>query len=395
MKIGIDARFLTHPQAGGFKTYTQNLIAALAEVDQENEYVLYVDRELDSHHPVPRASNMECKIVRGKWPLLGMLVREQFGLAQAGWRDRLDLLHCPALTAPLLVSCPLVVTLHDTLWHTVSLFQSRLTLRRQLMASYYRRVPERAARKASVIITVSKAAKADIVNRLGIPPERVVVTYEAAASDFKPVSNPDRLNAVRAKYALPSSFVMAIGSADPRKNIDLLLNAYARLPEYVRNLHHLAILWTHPDMVKQIQYRVELLRLTRHCHFLHDVSTEDMVRLYNAAELFVFPSRYEGFGLPPLEAMSCGTAVIASNNSSIPEILADAAYLVDAERPEQIAQAMIDLLGSAPARTELVRRGLQHAALFSWNHCARQTVEVYRQCARRANRPMQNFPMTA
>ena len=380
MKIGIDARFLTHPQQGGFKTYTQNLIAALADVDQENDYVLYLDREPDCDKAVPRAPNMAWRVVRGDWPPLGMPLREQFGLALAGWRDRLDLLHSPALTAPLFLPCPLALTLHDMIWHEPRASQARITFKRQLMASYYRRVPEWAARKAAVIITVSEAAKTDIVTRLGIAAEQVVVTHEAPAPIFKPVREPARLDAVLKKYALPPSFVMAIGSADPRKNISMLVDAYARLPEKIRSLHHLVIVWTHHHLAQEIARQVQSLGLMQHCHFLRGVSNQDMVLLYSAAVLFAFPSRYEGFGLPPLEALACGTPVVAANNSSIPEVVGDAAVLFDAECAEEMAQVMARLLTDDRERTEMAQRGLQRAARFSWARCAQQTVAAYRQC---------------
>jgi glycosyltransferase involved in cell wall biosynthesis len=381
MKIGIDARFLTHPQAGGFKTYTQNLIAALAREDRGNDYVLYVDRQPNGEAPaIPWAPNIVLRIVRGEWPMLGMLLREQIGLAWAARRDQIDVLHSPALTAPLFLSCPLVITLHDTIWYTRPASSLHTSFRRRLMTSYYRHIPRWAARKAAVIITVSKTAKADIVSRLGISPDQVVVTYEAAAPDFQPVPDPARLNAVRAKYALPLGFIMAIGSADPRKNISFLLDAYARLPDKMRGQHHLVIVWTHQYLAKEIARQVESLGLTQYCHFVHSVNNQDLVCLYNSAALFVFPSRNEGFGLPPLEAMTCGTAVIAANNSSIPEIVGDGAMLFEPEYVEKLVQAMVLLLTNDRERFELVRRGYRRAASFSWTGCAQQTLAAYRKC---------------
>jgi len=395
MKIGIDARFLTHPQSGGFKTYTQNLIAALAQVDRENEYVLYLDRLPRGEGTIPHVPNMELKVVNGTWPpLLGMLLREQLGLVQAARRDRLDLLHCTALTAPLFPSCPLILTLHDTIWHEQQSWQKApISARRWLMARYYRCVPEWAALKAASVITVSEAAKADIVTRLGIATENVVVTHEAAGPAFSPKRNSSQIHEVRTRFALPPDFVLAIGSADPRKNIAGLVSAYGQLPDEVRNSHHLAIVWTHHELAKEIARQVESLGLTQHCHFLSGVSNEDLAFLYNGAVLFAFPSRYEGFGLPLIEAMACGTPVAAANNSSIPEIVGDAALLFDAERPDQMAQSMACLLSDRGKRIELAQHGLRRAAKFSWARCAEETIAAYRRCSLAAGRTPNPSPV--
>jgi glycosyltransferase involved in cell wall biosynthesis len=396
MKIGIDARFLTHPQPGGFKTYTENLITALAEVDPENEYVLYLDRTPNSETAIPHAPNMKSRIVKGEWlPLLGMPVREQVGLARAAGHDRLDLLHCPALTAPLFPPCPLVLTLHDAIWHEpLPRREVPITAKRQLMSWYYRHVPEWAARNAALVITVSEAAKTDIATQLSIPSEKVVVTHEAAGPPFRPERDTCQLDSVRAKFTLPPDFVLAIGSADPRKNVVGLIDAYGQLPEELRRLHHLVIIWTHHALTNEIARRIESLGLMQYCHFLSGVSNGELVLLYNAARLFAFPSRREGFGLPLLEAMACGTPVVAANNSSIPEVVGDAAMMFDADNPEQMAHSMGCLLGDANKCQELAQRGLRQASKFSWVRCAEETVGAYRQCSSVTGRRLNPNPVS-
>ena len=187
MRIGIDARFLTHPQAGGFKTYTQNLVAALAQVDRENEYRLYVDREPAS--PLAYGPNFQVCVVPGTLPMLGMVWREQVGLARRAAQDKLDLLHAPNLTAPLRCPCPTVITVHDMIWLWPERFSPGKTAsrKRDLMRRYYQDVPRRAAQAAAGIITVSQASKDDIVRDLGIPAGRIHVTYEAAGAAYGPV----------------------------------------------------------------------------------------------------------------------------------------------------------------------------------------------------------------
>jgi glycosyltransferase involved in cell wall biosynthesis len=381
MRIGIDARFLTHPQPGGFKTYTEQLIWALLEVDPENEYVLYVDRPSDSPAIAPLAPNATVRVVPGTAPFIGMPWREQIGLTMQAKRDQIDVLHALCLTAPVNAPCPLVVTIHDTIWMSPRRFsQQQKRGKCSLMDVYYRYVPQIVARRASAVITVSHDARAAIVQHLGIPAHRVFVTYEAAAPIYRTLDRSRAIDAVQQRFGLDADFILALGSADPRKNISTLLRAYALLPERLRVNHNLAIVWTHPLLADSILAEARANGIEGQLRFLQRVSNDDLVNLYNAAGLFVFPSRYEGFGLPILEAMACGAPVVASNNSSIPEVAGNAALLVDAESPSSIAHAMERVFSDESLRDELIARGVQRGASFSWQRCARETVAVYQKC---------------
>lgn len=381
MRIGIDARFLTHPQPGGFKTYTRNLIAALADIDAKNEYVLYIDRPADQDTPLPDQPNFTTCIVPGSLPLLGMPWREQVGLSRQATRDKLDLLHSPSLTAPLCLTCPSVVTIHDMIWFFPERFSkgSPSSGKRKLMGWYYRFVPHFAARRAAALLTVSQAAKESIVRHLGLPPSQIFVTHEAAGHIYRRVDDPEKIEALRQKHNLVSDFILAIGSADPRKNIATLVRAYALLPTFLQEQYQLAIVWTHNLLAADLAEQIEALDINSRLQFLERVSDEELVLLYNAASLFVFPSLYEGFGLPLLEAMACGTPVVAANNSSIPEIVGEAALLIEAEDTEAMAGTIARVLVDEILRTVLIEKGLKRAASFSWTKCARQTVAVYRR----------------
>jgi len=380
MKIGFDARFLTHPQVGGFKTYTTNLIAALAEVDRENEYVLYVDRPITDATHIPPSPNFVSRIISGSGHLLGMPWREQVGLVRAARRDRIDLLHSPALTAPLYVGCCSVVTIHDMIWSSPrqGAGSSRRSLRRRLMQSYYEVVPRYAARRASAIITVSHVVRRDIIRQLSADPESVHVTYEAPHRHFRrrPAGQVDHVRRMR---DLPPAFVLAIGSADPRKNVGTLIRAYALLPPALRTVYRLVVVMTHSLLASELTRQVEVLGLAKHVHLLDGVTDEDLVLIYHAASLFVFPSVSEGFGLPVLEAMACGTPVVASDTTSIPEIAGDAALLVDPLDTAALADAMSRCLTDDAVRSRLIRAGSARAAMFSWERCARETIDVYQQ----------------
>ena len=378
MRIGIDARFLTHPQAGGFRTYTRSLVAALADVDHDNEYVLYVDRAPET--PLALGPNFTVRPVPATVPLVGMAWREQVELPRLAAQDHLDLFHAPSLTGPLRLDCPTVVTIHDMIWRRE--LPRRLSLNKHaVMDWYYRHVPERAARRANAIITVSRASGDSITQGLGTPPEHVHVTYEAAHARFRPVAEPDALAGVRAKFGLPDSFLLAMGSADPRKNVAGLLRAYAALPAQEQARCPLAIVWANPHLASGLAELGEALGIRPHLHFLQGVEDEDLVLLYNAATLFVFPSHYEGFGLPLLEAMACGTPVVASNNSSIPEIAGDAALLVDSNDDAALAGALAQVLSDEGLRARMAEQGKAQASEFSWARCARETMAVYQEAS--------------
>jgi glycosyltransferase involved in cell wall biosynthesis len=381
MRIGIDARFLTHPQHGGFKTYTENLIAALAEIDHTNEYVLFLDREPDQGVQLPEASNFAWQVVPGEAPMFGMVWREQVGLVRHVRQVRLDLLHSPCLTAPLWPGCPLAVTIHDMIWlHPERFRQSNsLTIKRRLMEWYFRYLPQAAIKHATLIFSVSQAAKDSIVDHFQMDERRIVLTPAAASSRFRKVDDVEALEAVRSKYGLPSNFILAIGSADPRKNLQTLIRAYAQLPAAVRAEHKLALVWTHSLLAHDMRALIERLGMAEDVLFLEGVSNDDLVLLYNAAAMFVFPSRYEGFGLPPLEAMACGTPVAAADNSSIPEIVGDAALLFQAEDVGAVADAILRVLTDKPFADAMRAKGLQRAAGFSWHRCAERTLEGYRK----------------
>ena len=381
MRIGIDARFLTHPQKGGFKTYTENLISALAEVDKDNSYILFLDRPADQHTKLPQQSNFTCRVIPGENPVYGMPWREQIGLPHFAAKDRLDLLHSPCLTAPLRLKCESIVTIHDMIWFSSSNYSARapVPFKRKLMNWYYSRVPQLAARKSSLVLTVSQASKDRITQKLGIPAEKIFVTYEAASPIFCQTQDVEQIGGIRTKYNLPSDYILAIGSADPRKNITTLVQAYAQLPADLKTAYQLAIVWTHPLMADTLMRQVKDLGLTECVRFLMHVPDEDLVLLFNGASLFVFPSLEEGFGLPPLEAMACGTPCVAANNSSIPEVVEDAAVLFDSDDPRALSETIAKVLRDDELRYELTKKGLKRATYFSWEKCALDTIAAYKQ----------------
>jgi glycosyltransferase involved in cell wall biosynthesis len=242
---------------------------------------------------------------------------------------------------------------------------------------YFRIIPEYATQRAAAVVTVSEAAKRSIMQYLGLAEMGVFVTYEAASCIYKRMDDVQEIGAMRQKFGLSYEFILAIGSADPRKNIGTLIQAYGLLPVALREQYKLVIVWTHHFLASELANLVRKLDLAADVQFLMHAHNEDLVLLYNAATLFVFPSRYEGFGLPILEAMACGAPVVASNNSSIPEVAGDAAVLVKGQEPEDWASIMTQMLESQALRLDLTNRGFRHAGTFSWTRCAQETLEVY------------------
>lgn len=380
MRIGIDARFLTHPQAGGFKTYTENLVNALALIDKANTYVLYLDR-LSAEATLPQKNNFTYRVVEGTFPVLGMSIREQISLLKHIAQDRIDLMHFPCLTAALKSRCPFVLSLHDTIWLTsrpgsLSLREGRSS-KRWAMWLYNRWIPRLAAGRARHIITGSHATKADIVSQLGIPLEKISVVHHPTKTVFRPNRSEAPLEALRRRYSLGKEFILGIGSADPRKNMVGLVSAYAKLPSEQRSQYQLCIVWTHSFLQGGLLNLVDQLGVHGRVRFLEGVSDEELALLYNAATLFVFPSHYEGFGLPPLEAMACGTPVVAADNSSIPEVVGDAGLLVDSTDFDALATAIERALANAVLRAELSRKGSERAKQFCWERFGKETLKVY------------------
>jgi len=220
--------------------------------------------------------------------------------------------------------------------------------------------------------------KADVERHLRLPPERVRVVPLAAAPSFRPLEDATKMAAVRAKYDLPERFILNVGALEPGKNQATLVRAFRRLR---RGGVEQALVIAGPPAwrYERLLRLVDRLGLTDEVRFLGYVPAEDLVALYNLADLFAFPSLYEGFGLPPLEAMACGTPMVCSNAASLPEVVGDAAITVDPYDVEGLAQAMHRVLTDASLREELRAKGLAQAKQFTWERTARETVAVYRQ----------------
>jgi glycosyltransferase involved in cell wall biosynthesis len=256
------------------------------------------------------------------------------------------------------------------------------------LRAYLLRVVPASVRRADVVLADSESTRSDVTELLGVAPDRVWVIYPGVDGHFRRVHNQDALAAVRRRYHLPERFVLSVGTLQPRKNFERLIEAYAQVRSSVPPLRgrassnvDLVIAGGTGWMYDGIYRRVEELRLQGQVHFPGYVADEDLPALYSLADLFVFPSLYEGFGLPVLEAMACGTPVVTSNTSSLPEVVGDAGLTVDPHDVEALAEAMRQLLGDVGLRDAMVQRGLLQARQFTWSGAAEQLLRVYRELA--------------
>ncbi len=383
MHIAIDARAISHPQPGGFKSYTTNLVQALLETDQTNRYTLYFDRPVEDDL-WRRHKNASLQTVAPPQGWLGMPVREQLLLARRLRAARPEIVHFPCATGALFGNCPAVVTIHDAialLEKQQSFPTTRENLRRILMSQYVRWVQTLIARRATAVITDSSYSKRDLVNVLHVDPTRIRVIPLAQAHHFNLRREQTQLADLRNRYPLPPMFVLALASASPRKNASGLLRIYAKLPLHLRKQFPLVLVWTHNLLQAQVEADIEQLGLQGTVISVQRVTDSDLALLYHAATVFVFPSLYEGFGLPVLEAMACGTPVVSSNRTSIPEVAGSAAVLVDPSDEVEFAEHLEELLVNPQRRMELTELGRNHAARFSWRQTAEMTLEVYREAA--------------
>lgn len=368
MRIGVDAR-LMHHQPAGISRYTLHLLQALAQLDLDDEFVVFQHRR----HRTPLITQPNFRRATLFAPVHHPL--EQWMLPLELLRFPLDLLHSTDFIPPLRSPVPAVITVHDLAFLHWPHFVTKDS------AAYYGQI-DRAVRHARHIIVPSENTKQDLIGQLGTPENRVSVIPEAADPSFQPLPLAPTRRAIMQEYELPAAYVLFVSTIEPRKNVTGLLHAFHHLRERYRATDvTLVLAGSHGWLYEETLAVVSQLKLETSTRFLGRVSDEELRRLYVGARCHVHPAHYEGFGLPPLEAMACGTPTIVSNSSSLPEVVGDAALLVDPNNPEEIAVAMHRLLTDDALHAEMSAKGLQRAQCFSWASAARSTLDVYRMAA--------------
>ena len=364
MRIGIDARKL---HDFGIGTYIRNLLRHLARIDGQTEFVIFCrpeDRETlaavgENFRPVPESS--------GNYSLA-----EQVKIPWAIRREGVTLFHAPHYVLPPLVGCRSVVTIHDVI-HLM--FPQYLPNR--LALSYAKWSITQAARRATRVMTVSESSKRDILRFVDTEPGKIDVIYNAYDERFAIEPREAEVVRVRERYQLTDEFVLYAGNVKPHKNLERLIDAFALVRK--RGLDHLKLVLIGDEISKYTALRraVHQHQLHKYVRFLGYLPEETLAVMYRLAGVFVFPSLYEGFGLPPLEAMASGTPVVTSNVSSLPEVCGDAAVLVDPHDPQAIADGIYRVLSDERLRREMVHKGIARAGQFSWEQSVRRVRQIY------------------
>ena len=378
MLILIDAIAMSHPQPGGYRTYVTNLVQNLQLVDRHNQYVVAVDRPI----PWTPRPGWQVRIVERRGSI-GVIWREQAAIPRLAAGEGVDLIHSPAATAPLRAAPPLIVTLYDTIEFSEPLPSPKQT-KRWSMRLYSRFAQRRAARQARHILTISHYSKDQIASLFFIPRERISVAHLAPSPVFS-ARNPNHAREEAAGRWSITGHVLGIASAARRKNIRALVEAYALLPNSLRRQHPLVLICTHAAVKSKMLTLADRSGVRDQIRLLEGVSDADLALLYSAASVFVFPSLEEGFGLPPLEAMACGAPVIASNTSSLPEVLGDAAILVSPTDIRAISDGIAAVLTDPTTASELSKSGLAQSQKYSWEATACKTREVYEDVFRQVS----------
>jgi glycosyltransferase involved in cell wall biosynthesis len=374
MRICVNASPAVHHIAG-LGRYTQELMAALLDVDSENEYVAFYNRPSEAlvEPPLDRLPHLTTNLDTKPWRM-SALVAHFTRISQDRMFRGIDLFHATDHLLPRLVRAKSVFTLHDLV------FRFYPHTHKPLNRWFLTLMMPRFLRAADAVIAVSESSKKDAVRIYGIDEAKITVIYEGVSPHFRGAS-PEAISAVRHKYGLPDEFILSLGTIEPRKNLTALLEAYHHLRNDGSSLG-LVIVGKKGWLYSGFFNRMRELGLENNIVFPGFVPDEDLPALYSAAALFVFPSLYEGFGLPVLEALACGAPVIASNASSLPEVAGEAALLVDPSSVEALVRAAREALSNGRLREHLQERGPKQAAKFNWQRAARETLAVYTSLAR-------------
>ncbi len=372
MHIGIDAHAIG-AQQGGNETYIRGLIRALADLDDQNRYTIYLaepEAAAEWQDGFARQhANFEIRLLPKPTPLVRVPVFLSYELRQ----HPVDVLHVQ-YTAPPFCPVPVVATIHDLAFeHMPETFTRRGSFQLKLTV---RRTAQRAAR----IATVSEYSRWDLLRTYRLAPEKVAVTYNGVESHFTSVLTRNEANEVRQQFGINRDFLLAVGSLQPRKNLIRLIRAYARLRSEVPNFTpQLVIVGRKLWLADEIFAEIRRQRWAEDVILTGYVDDADLPKLYRQATAFVYPSLFEGFGLPPIEAMACGTPVITSNVSSLPEVTGGAALLIDPMNQASIESALLTITGDQGLRKRLREQGIEQAKKFTWQAAAEKTLQLYQE----------------
>jgi glycosyltransferase involved in cell wall biosynthesis len=371
MRIGIMLR--SFDEKGGVGVYSQNIVTELLSLDKENEYVLFYQRPHNigrfAHHP-----NVTERLI----PVNNKVLWDQIAIPLASWREKLDVVFHPKFTAPLLAPCKAVMTVHGADWF----IPEQAQYYRWLDVRYIRTLMPLYFRKCSKVISVSQLTTDNFYRVLKLPECKVQTVYFAPARHFQLVTDCDMLDSVRHRYQLPDTFILTLTKrlGDARKNLGQVFAAYARYHEMSPDPLPLVVGGKDAHLFRE-EYHLPREGYGKNIIFPGWIEQADMPAVYSLSSVYLYPSNLEAFPIPVTEAMACGTPVITSNVNGLLEIAGNAALLVDPKDTEAIAQAIYQLLGDSQLSAALSAKGLKRSELFSWEKCARSTLEILENAA--------------
>ena len=374
MRIGIDARWI-FPQISGIGRVTEKLIQHLGEIDRENSYFLFFNHpRLMDRYSRRWEKYLNLKPVPVPWGIFSPAgqVRMPTLIRKLG----LDIFHSTNYFLPLLLrKTRMVTTIHDLIPLKFPHFTPRAKKTR--FNWFFRWILLRCSHRADRVITISLHTRDDLITELGLPAEKITVVHNGIDGRYRVLEKDRVIRFCQEKLGFTSPFLLYVGRYDPYKNVAGLIRAFDRFRRARKDEPRLVLAGHLDPRYPEAVEIVRSLGLTDRVVFLDGVGEDDLICLYNAARILILPSLYEGFGLPPLEAMACGTPVISSDRGSLPEVVGDAAWLINPEEEESIASAIRSLWESEDLRSEFREKGLKRAKDFSWEKTARETRTVY------------------
>lgn len=371
--IALNAQLLSLSQSyrgAGISWYITNILNNLGPAAPDFQFTAFLSDWA--------FQNTTLNLQFSRWPTHRPAVRilwEQVVQPVALRRLRPDLLHALAFVAPLITPCPFIITVYD-----LSFLRYPAAFR-PVNRWYLQQFTAWSVNRAEAVIAISESTRQDVINLLGKPATQVHTVYCGADENFRPLPSAE-IAAFKTRLGLPETFLLFVGTLEPRKNVEGLIRAYAIWRQQDPAAPPLVIAGGQGWYYQEIFALVETLNLQSHVHFPGYVPQNDLPLWYNAATMFVYPSHFEGFGLPVLEAMACGTPVITSTTSSLPEVAGEAGLLVNPAEPAALAEACQRVMAEADLRAEMRQQGLSRAAQFQWPKAAQETIEVYRTVLR-------------
>lgn len=368
--IGIEVQRLFREKKHGMEIVALELLKELQQIENDNQYTVYAKADIDNNC-IKESDNLKVKLLSGKtyfdW--------EQWSLAKEVKKHKPRFLHSTCNTSALNLSVPLVLTLHDIIYLEEINFKGTAY---QNFGNIYRKfVVPRVVRKSEMIITVSNFERDTIIEKLKVPEDKIKVVYNAVHEKFNNGYTPEAIASFKKRHNLPDKFILFLGNTAPKKNTINVLNAYAIYCRTIKDSIPLVILDFNKNLVQNILKAQGNEELIDKFFFPGFISSDDMALIYNAATLFLYPSLRESFGLPILEAMGCGTPVITSTTSSMPEVANNAALLVDPKDSNDIAEKIHRILSDEKLQQDLSELGIKRAGEFSWRKSAEDLLAIY------------------